>query len=110
MRGPISVRAAIGEGIAVGLAVTGAHIEALSGGRRSNTKGPWYWPISWARIGHLGRRGAPCDAGTSVKRRNDPRGPIRPTEGRPQRPSRRPLWRHRAARLWCTTPRRETAP
>ncbi len=48
--------------------------------------------------------------GTSVERRTDPRGPIRPTVGRPQRPSRRPLRIHGAARLWCTTPRRETAP
>ncbi len=41
----------------------------------------------------------------SGKRRNDTRGEIRPTGGRPQRPSRRVT-----ARLWCTTPRRETAP
>ena len=61
-----------------------------------------------------GRRGARRDApwipGTSVKRRNDPRGQIRATEGRPQRPSRLPLWVHGAACLWCPTPGRETAP
>ena len=34
------------------------------------------------RIGPLGRRGARRDVGASGKRRNAPRGPIRPTEGR----------------------------
>jgi hypothetical protein len=71
-------------------------------------------PFHGGKTACPGRRGAQRDApwipGVSGKRRNAPGGPFCPTEGRPQRPSRCPLWIHRAVRLWRPTPRRETAP
>ena len=49
------------------------------------------------------RRAARC--GASGKRRNAPRGDIRPTEGRPHEPS-----RGVAARLWCASTTAQPAP
>ncbi|MEE9480401.1 MAG: hypothetical protein V3V34_07690, partial [Kiloniellales bacterium] len=54
----------------------------IAGSQRTRALSDQIDSFLWERIGFPGRHGAKRDACASGERRNEPGGPIRPTEGR----------------------------